>query len=201
MKYLVLFLIVLFAHAAENPHPLFVFVGEKISVEALPQQASVVEYPFKATYRNLQNVYGELPLAAIEFNGADEFYTPPRFAKYDHALIYVYLEDGKYHHVKHLFSPLYLTKDGRWAAPLVWTGYTPPANVSTMPKPVDIEFPPSANRDLSDAQVEHLKYYPEIWVPQFKLDGNTMVPVLGNYVPELLELSKIGVLKDMGWFK
>jgi hypothetical protein len=203
MRYLALLLFALCAHGAETPNPnqLFVFVGEKVAVEPLPQAEGQVEFGFKATYRNLQNVFGDLPLAVIEFGGTDEFYSPPRFAKHEHALIYVYLADGKYHHVKHVFSPLYRLKDGQWAGPYDWEGYTHKANVNTKIKPVDMEFPASANRVLTDAQVEHMKYYPEIYQPFSKIDGNTLVPIMGNRVGELFELQKTGVLKDHGWFQ
>lgn len=201
MKHLALLLLAICAHGAVNPHRLYVFVGEKISIEAPPRTDDKNDYPFKATYRNLQNVLGELPLAVIEFSGTDEFYSPPRFAKYDHALIYVYLDDGKYHQVKHLFSPLYRTPDGQWAGPYDWVGYTHKANVNTKIKPAAMAFPASANRVLTDAQVEHMKYYPEIYVPFSKLEGNTLIPVMGNRVEELVELQKTGILKDKGWFQ
>ncbi len=201
MKSLGVLLFALCAGSLAAQEPLFVFVGEKISVEAVPQTAAAVEFGFKARYRNVENVHGDLPLEVIEFEGADQYYSPPRFAKHEHVLLYVYRKDGKYHHVKHLFSPVYRLADGQWAAPYDWPGYTHKFNVNTPIKPVPMEFPAAANRSLTDVQVEHMKYYPEIYVPFSKIEQNQLIPIMGNSVDQIFELNKNGPLKSLGYFE
>ncbi len=98
MKHLVVLLLTFCALTLAASDPLFVFVGEKISVEAIPPGENAVEFGFKARYRNLENVSGELPLEVIEFEGADEFYSPPRFAKYNLGRAEVQIVVSMYQH-------------------------------------------------------------------------------------------------------
>ncbi|MEO6755271.1 MAG: hypothetical protein ABIP85_26175 [Chthoniobacteraceae bacterium] len=201
MKSLCVLLFALCAVGLAARDPLFVFVGEKISIEAVPPGEDPAEFGFKARYRNVQNVHGDLPLEVIEFEGSDEYYSPPRFAKHAHVLLYVFFKDGQYHHVKHLFAPVYRLANGQWAAPYDWPGYTHKFNVNTPIKPVPMEFPAAANRALTDVEVEHMKYYPEIYVPFSKIEHNQLIPIMGNPVEQIFALNKAGPLKSLGYFE
>lgn len=189
------------AQELEEPN-LFVFVGEKISVEEFEIEVEkgriLMDAAFRARYKVIKQVYNQLPSDTIEFIAFDH-YGEPAFSNYEHVLLYVVKADEGYFHEKYQYSPLYKTKDNSWAAPYDSWDYNHPYNSDTTVNPVPIEWKtaPSfeaTNRDLSDLE----KYFPH---PFYHIDGRTVTAIYGNYLQDLFSLKKSGVLKARGYFK
>ena len=104
---------------------LFVFVGEKISVDEFdPNQNSevkivdsitgdtvikktiVMDSGFNCKYRISQKVFNDLGTDTVKFKAYDHYGRPP-FEKYDYVLLYISKnKDGSYYHQKYQFDPL-----------------------------------------------------------------------------------------------
>ena len=178
----------------------FVFVGEKISVEpVIPIQGELkVDQQFIAKYRVLEKVYGNYDNELIEFNVFDHRGFPP-FAKYEHALIYIVIHNGKYYHAKYMSSPLFETVDGKWAGPYDAHYYSYVNNNDTQIKPEIILFRKPVIFDISHWKPSDVKkFYPK---PYYKIKGKQAVAVYGNYVPELFLLKQHGLLRARGHFQ
>ncbi len=172
---------------------LFVFVGEKISVTKLPRRQYSMDNSFKAKYRILKRVEGNFNGDTIEFAVFDHYGTP-RFSRFTYALLYVRPKSGIYYHEKYLFNDVYKTKSGRWAGAYSIEDYEHDYNKGTKIKPVKIDFVEEVSYDtLEEIDGEKVRrWYP---APYFKSSGNKAIVVYGNYIEELLELKKNGVLK------
>jgi hypothetical protein len=110
---------------------LFVFVGERISVEQFsPKRALEEALPpvktdnlifmdaaFHAKYKVIQNVYNNYGKDTIAFDAFDHF-GMPLFAQYKYVLLFVSLgKNGKFYHEKYQYYNVYPTADNRWASP------------------------------------------------------------------------------------
>ena len=178
----------------------FVFVGEKISVTAVPPKKGEVPFDgqFLAKYRVVEPYRGSYDGTEIELTVYDHYGVPP-FASYQHVLLYVELHDGKYYHAKYQYSPLYKTKDGRWASSYAAYDYGHEYNRQTAIKPEVIDFLKPVEIDVSSYEEGDLKkWFPE---PYFRFVGRKAIAVYGNYVPELFLLKQNGVLKARGDFQ
>lgn len=188
---------------AQKPTHTYVFVGEKIDVHRiiiLPNpNAIMMDEAFEATYRVVHNVYGDYPQDTIRFRVYDHYGTPG-FAKFQRVLLYVSEYDGKLYHEKYQFSPVFKASNGRWAGPYATGDYQHPylEKEPTQVKPEKIPFGPDAFIDITGYAPEIArKQFPE---PYYRLEGNRAIPVLGNYVEDLFQLKKDGVLKARGLF-
>lgn len=162
-------------YGAFDTSRLFVFVGEKISVELLPHRAGSMDDCFKAKYVILEKVYGNFSDDTIEFVAYDHYGTPA-FSEFKTVLLYVSADSGTYYHQKYMYNDVYKTKDGRWAGPYAVDDYEHAYNKHTKIKPVKIEFPE-------------------------KTIGDTAIAIYGNYVEELFALKKTGVLTSRKLFE
>ena len=63
-------------YGANETNRLFVFVGEKISVDALPHEQHSMDNGFKAKYLIIERVFGHFPQDTIEFVAYDHYGTP-----------------------------------------------------------------------------------------------------------------------------
>jgi hypothetical protein len=185
--------------AAENS-TYFVFIGEKISLNPVPPKEGEMPFDarFLAKYRVIEPFRGTFDGTEIEFTVFDHMGLPP-FSKYRHVLLYVERHEGKYYHSKYQFSPLYKTKDGRWAGPYDAYDYGHEYNKDTPIKPVVIDFAKPVVVDiprLDRSEIE--KWFPE---PYYRIEGRKATAVYGNYVPELFLLKQNGVLKARGDFQ
>jgi hypothetical protein len=187
-----------YSHAAENSK-YFVFVGEKISVTAvLPKEGEIpFDEQYLAKYRVLESFRGGYDGKEIEFTAFDH-YGSPGFAKYQHVLMYVELHEGKYFHAKYQYTPLYRTKDGRWAGPYDAYDYGHEYNKGTAIKPEVIDFLVPVVFDIARDAKNPEKSFPK---PYYRIEGRKAIAVYGNYVQELFLLKQNGVLKARGDFQ
>jgi len=181
------------ANENERKNRLFVFIGEKIEVKALPRKSGDFDNGFRARYKVLLPVYGHYAADTIEFNAYDHYGTPP-FSSYKNVMLFVSEEKGKYYHEKYQFFDVYKTKNGRWASPYAEDDYQHAYNNHTTVKPEKIEFAAEVAYPLKikDSQgKEVILSYPR---PYFKTTGDKAVAVYGNYTEDLFRLKKEGVL-------
>jgi hypothetical protein len=177
-------------YGVNDSNRLFVFVGEKISVESLPPKQGSMDNGFKAKYAILKKVYGDFPEATIEFVAYDHYGLPP-FSKFKNVLLYVSADSGMYYHQKYMYNDVYKTKDGRWAGTYAADDYNHPYNKHTKIKPIKINF---AKRVAYPANDEYPK-------PFFKTVRDSTIAIYGNYVEELFALKKTGILTARELFK
>lgn len=180
----------------ENNNNLFVFVGEKISLDRMVREHTFDE-GYTANYKVIQNVYGNYQLDSIKFEAYDH-YGYPRFGHYKYALLFVTKDKQTYCHEKYQFYPLYKTKNGSWASPYSSSDYGHVYNTNTTVKPEIIDFAEEICVDTLGVDTVGLRnWYPS---PYYRVDGNRIIAVYGNYIPELFKLKKEGVLKARGLF-
>jgi hypothetical protein len=188
------------ACADESNSKYFAFVGEKITVEPVVPSPGEVKFDqqFSAKYHVLEKVYGNYDGEVIEFTVFDH-HGFPSFAKYDHALIYIEVHDGKYYHAKYMYSPLFETVDGEWAGPYDDEDYNHENNSGTNIKPEIILFRKPVTFDISQVSPKYVKdFYPK---PYYRIWGSRAIAVYGNYVTELFLLKQHGVLRARGDFQ
>ncbi len=177
---------------------LFVFVGQKISVEELTvahrKDAIIMDEVYKAKYLVIQKVYGSFSSDTIEFVAYDH-YGIPQFSKFENVLLYVSANRGLYYHQKYMYNDVYLTKDGRWAGTYAEQDYGHEYNKNTTIRPVKLEFKqevsyPTIRKPLSSPSI-NIKY-PK---PYFKTIGTKAIAIYGNYIEDLFILKRDGYLK------
>lgn len=183
----------------ENPGfgRMLVFVGEKLDVKELdPEEGIIINNKFLAKYRILERVCGNYSKNTIEFIVYDH-YGKPEFEKYETVMLYVVEDEGKYYHEKYQFDDLYKTNDGRWASPYNANNEYQDS-LGSLIEPVKISFVNQVSFSIAGLKKREIKYrYPE---PYYKITGNKAIAIYGNYVPELLQLKKNGVLRARGLF-
>jgi len=185
----------------ENPDSnstLLVIVGEKISIreEQQPPDSSLsIHYgKFTAHYRILEKVCGDYQQDTISFTAYDH-YGFPSFGNYQHVLLYLNItQEGVFHEI-YLYSPLYKTKDDRWASPYSTIDYKRGA---TTVKPEKIDFVQEVSYSIEGlTRAKTKNWFPE---PYYKIDklGKKAIAVWGNYAPDLFQIQKETVLKARG---
>lgn len=198
---------------------LHVFVGEKIDVKEWPQPTSIehidttivdgdttiskrmsinMDGRFIAKYKILQQVYGTFKSDTIEFLAFDHYGTPA-FSKYKYVLVFVSNYNGKLYHEKYQYFDVYKTKGGRWASSYKVGDYQHDSNKSTSVKPELIDFVKQVSYNTKGRSKEDIEYlFPS---PYFNIVGQKAIAVWGNYVEELFELKRGGILKARGIFE
>lgn len=187
---------------AQRRDSLFVFVGAMLNLEKfeleVPDGVVVMDECFMTTFEIIEAVYGTFTSDTITFEVFDHYGIPP-FAKYNRCLMYVSLrKDGSWCNEKYQYTPVFKTVDNKWAATYQEIDYSNPYNANTPIKPEPIEFPDSiwfGVKGLSAEKEE--EYFPSAY---FNKVGDKHYPIMGNYVQELFELKKSGVLKARGIF-
>ncbi|MFD2717642.1 hypothetical protein ACFST9_02875 [Hymenobacter monticola] len=184
-----------------KPDKFYVFVGEKIEVKEFQVEAKpgtiIMNQGFKAKYKVLKNLYGNFSKDTIEFDAYDH-YGFPGFANYSHVLLYVSEYNGRLYHEKYQFSPVYKTGNNRWAGPYAKIDYEHPYAKSTTLKPEKISFPAEAAVDISKYSPERI---PELFPqPYYTVGNGRAMPLMGNYIEEMFQLKKEGILKARGIF-
>lgn len=180
------------SNVRERNNKLFVFVGEKMEITPLPYTPGDFDAGIIARYRVIQKVYGDYASDEIEFIAYDHYGTFP-FKEFKNVLLFVREHEGRYYHEKYMFNDVYKTRDGRWAGPFDKYDYDHDLNMNTKVKPVKIDFIEEVfyptKYMLGDSLVT--RSFPE---PYYKTFNDKAFVVYGNYVEELFQLKKEGVL-------
>ena len=183
----------------EQKNTLFAFVGEKIDVQPLPVNPGSMDVGFRAKYKILLPVYGSYSGATIEFTAYDH-YGWPAFASFKNALLFVSEYQGKYYHEKYQFFDVYRTKDGRWAGPYKAEDYEHLYNRYTTIKPEIIEFAKPVKYPLHRKGQDSMEYTLSYPGPYYMTKGDSAIAIYGNYIEDLFNLKKSGVLTARGLF-
>lgn len=181
---------------------LYVFVGKKIEVIGFKQKLDSNEIPFdaafKAKYEVIQNLYGHYDKDTIEFEAYDH-YGRPAFSHYDYVLLFVSNYNGKLYHEKYQYFDVYKTKTGQWASSYKTGDYAHPYNKNTPVKPEKIDFADEVSYKLPSRNKEEIeRLFP---TPFYRIDNDRAIAIWGNYIEQLFELKKSGVLKARGFFE
>ncbi|MGC4103772.1 hypothetical protein [Ferruginibacter sp.] len=178
---------------AERKNTLFAFVGEKISLNEILDDSVGMDAKYMAKYKILQRVYGLFPGDTIEFKVFDHYGTPV-FSLYKNVLLFVSAYNGKYYHEKYQFFAVYPTKNHRWAA--TYSKYYDYKKI----KPEKIVFEDSVSLPTRIINLDGDTVYPDYPMQYFNVVGGRAFPLYGNYLEELFEIKKNGVLKWRGLF-
>ena len=188
--------------AQKSSSDLYVFVGEKIDIKEFKPEVKdgliPMDQGFKAKYKVIENVYGNLKLDTVDFVAYDHYGIPP-FSNFKTVLLYVIKVNGKFYHSKYLYSAVYKTKDNKWAGlyfPIDSNSAIQINNIAFLKK---IDFEPVVIMDLSEYKIEYIKkYFPE---PYFKIADTKAEAVYGISVEDIFNLNKSGILRARGYFK
>jgi hypothetical protein len=180
---------------------LYVFVGKKISVKGFKQKLDSNEIPFdgafKAKYEVVQNLYGNYTRDTIEFEAYDH-YGKPAFSHYDYVLLFVSNYNGKLYHEKYQYFDVYKTRNGRWASSYKVGDYGHAYNKNTCVKPERIDFIDEISYKVRTRNKEEIeRIFPS---PYYRIENDKATAIWGNYIEQLFELKKTGVLKARGIF-
>jgi hypothetical protein len=197
---------------------LYVFVGEKIEVKEVSSPSvtdsfdiiienGVIDYrksgiismdsKFLAKYIVRQVLCGNYVSDTIEFLAYDHYGTP-EFSKYQTVLLFVQDYNGRLVHQKYQFADVYKTKNGRWASSYKTDDYRHEFNNSTDVKPEKIDFINKVTYDINGHGKQYIKErFPSAY---YKIKAGRAIAVYGNYIEELFELKKNGILKARGIF-
>lgn len=180
---------------------LYVFVGKKIEVIGFKQKLDTNEIPFdaafKAKYEVIQNLYGNYNKDTIEFEAYDH-YGKPAFSNYDYVLLFVSNYNGKLYHEKYQYFDVYKTTNGRWASGYAVRDYGHSYNKNTTVKPEKIGFVEEVSYKIRSRNKQEIETnFPS---PYYKVENNMAIVVWGNYIEQLFELKKTGILKARGFF-
>lgn len=182
-----------------NPK-LYVFIGEKISVDLAPDvyycNIISLDTEYQVKYKVIENIYGNYPKKTIDFTS----YTHSsvlNFDKYQYVLLYVGEYCGKLEHIKYQYDPLYKTKDGKWASPCNSTTNTIVQSLKVLPEKIEFEKPIEYNYKKENIEKTKEKFTS----PYFEITENKVVVKYGFYPEKLFEIKKLTSLKDFGFFK
>lgn len=175
---------------------LFVFVGEKISVQPGERvnycERFLLDSRYEARYKIIKNIYGDYKGDSISFTVYDH-YGVPAFSQHQYVLLFVSQYCGKLYHEKYQYFDVYPTENGRWASP--GNPYRSDKPDSTKIIPQKIGF----GKLNFDKIIDQRKRGMQFTEPYFKIEGNCVTPVLGAYAEELFEVKKSGTLKARGF--
>ncbi len=188
----------------ENPgqDKLLIFVGEKIDVTEMEQDISEDSFAlpyakFKAKYKIIEKVCGDYSRNTIEFIVYDH-YGRPQFENYKTVLLYVSMYKDTFYHERYLYDALYKTKDGQWASPYSSMSYDLADSTKNRIKPHKMEFLNEVSFDVKGRSRRSLEeFFPS---PYYKVENKKAKALYGNYVAELVQLKKEGVLKARGYY-
>jgi hypothetical protein len=179
---------------------IFVFVGEKISVEQKQQRQPSFDNAYIAKYLIVKKVFGEFLHDTIEFIAYDHYGIPP-FSEFKNVLLFVSADSGFYYHQKYMYNDVYLTKNGKWAGAYAEEDYGHDYNKHTKIKPLIIDFVEPIFYPIkiirSDSEVLTINY-PKKY---YKTIKEKAYPIYGNYVEELFILKRDGYLTAREIFK
>jgi hypothetical protein len=185
----------------ENPGSegkLIVIVGKKIDIKEVENPTFGLSLPyakFIAQYKVLQKICGDYKKDEVTFTVFDH-YGFPAFGNYKHALLFLANYNDTIYHEMYQYFPLYKAKDGRWASSYQFLEYDDETKI----KPEKIEFAEEVSYSTEGlTRTTTQRYYPE---PYYHIDkvNKKAIAVWGNYVPELFQLKKEGVLKHRGLY-
>ena len=180
---------------------LIVFVGKKLDVQPftpeLPPGSISMDYAFRARYRVLDVVCGDVPTPEVEFEAYDHYGTPA-FSQFETVLLFLLRADGRLFHEKYQYSDVYETADGSWAGCGDPYKLEPDMHRGAIrPRPVTFKrLVTFSIRELSEQDIR--KWYP---ADLFQRQDSVVVCRAGASLSDLFAVKRAGVLKARGLFR
>ncbi|HEX8377167.1 MAG TPA: hypothetical protein VF602_05070 [Pedobacter sp.] len=167
------------------PSRSFVFIGERIKVqyEKEPYYCDYyisMDNLYKAEYKILQQVQGNVPKDTLTFTVFDHYGTPG-FSLYQNVLLYVSEYCGKLYHKKYYYFALFKTANGRWAIPRDPYNFIQLKRKDLRIQP--IQFADSVWFDINEQRPKFR--YEQYSAPYFKIEGEKAIPIMGTYLEDL----------------
>jgi hypothetical protein len=180
---------------------LVVFVGKKLDVQPftpeLPTGSVPMDYAFRARYRVLEVLCGDVPTPEVEFEAYDHYGTPA-FSRFETVLLFLSHADGRLFHEKYQYSDVYETSNGSWAGCGDPYKLEPEMHRGAIrAKPVTFKHPVTFSiRGLTEEQIR--KWYPQDF---FQRQDSVVVCRAGAPLSDLFAVKRAGVLKARGLFR
>jgi hypothetical protein len=198
---------------SQNKDSLYVFVGERISVNQFIPGDTIIsrnkdssvtkriymDEAFKAKYKVLKNVFHQLNQDTVEFEAYDHYGKPP-FANYKYVLLFITKSNGKLYHEKYMYFEVYKTSDGKWASacdPDCTRFNEDYEKVKSIA--MDIQFEKSVDFKLAKISSQNVELYYN--APNFRIERDKAIPIKGVYAEDLFEIAAEHILKNRGYFK
>ena len=176
------------------PSKFYVFVGQKLKVipEQEPYYCNVFTLDSKvnAEYKILQQVQGQFPKDTIVFASFNHNHSIT-FSNYENVLIFVGEYCGELYHEKYQYFDLYKTADGKWASPGDPYKYDEYHRKNL--KAQNIQFADTVCFDISELGEAAIKQ--KFPFPFYKIEKQKAIPIMGNYIDELIAVKNEGVFK------
>lgn len=176
------------------PAKLYVFVGEKIRLNSVPNSCiGSWDGEYAGEYRIIQNLHDSFPGDTIRFTG----FTHGRLSlgQFQHVLLFVGEYCGKLYHEKYQFCDVYKTTSGRWASPGDPYRYDKVLQTKNL-KAEPMTFIDSLSFDARTYGLGRGDIKDKFPEPYFRVEGNKVTPLMGTYVEDLIRLKKEGTLKS-----
>jgi hypothetical protein len=181
----------------EKPTKLYVFVGKKIKTWDSPFSNCNNSFNDRtlAKYEVVKNIYGDFNKKTIQFTSYSHEITIPSysFEDYEYCLLYVLKYKGEFIQIKYLYDDVYLTKEGRWATPLIPKGSLNSISPDQF-KPDKIDFLTPFELHYDEKFKKRLKMY--FFESYIKIVGSKIEVTHGYYIEDLFEIRKAGRLKE-----
>ncbi len=188
----------------------FVFVGELMSIEKLPDPCAqkrnetgeldciTMDALYRARYRVEQPVAGNYPGAEITFGIADHYGFPP-YAYFRHALLFVGLhEEGPWLH-KYQAIAMHRTADGQWAScgGVEYRRDNDPVSPVIRPLVFEADITP-AGQTTDPGWVQLVSRWKESAEQDYVVEGGTIRCNRGVLLPDAYDIVRNGVMKARG---
>lgn len=178
----------------EKPTKLYVFVGKKIKTWTSPSGYCNDSFNDRklANYEVVKNIYGNFKKKTIQFTSYSHVVMLVDFDDFEYCLLYILEYKGEFIQVKYFFDGVFMTKDGRWATPVMKKfSSLNPINTNEF-KPTKIDF-------LAPFELENNKEFKNIrdyyFYNKYSIKTNSTVEVThGYYVEDLFKNTKTGIL-------
>lgn len=184
---------------------LLILIGEKIEIKKLPDNkedcTSTHCYDkFAGQYKVIKKICGNYNKNEITFL-IDGYYDKPYFADYKNCLFYLSRKRNSkdtFALLTYQFDDVYRTKDGEWASPFSSRNYREYDSTKGNIKPRRIEYVEDVTYNVKGFSRNKLnRHFPSSY---FTINNKTAIAQYGNYVEELVQMKKEGLLKSWGYF-
>lgn len=184
---------------------LLILIGEKIEIKKLPDNkedcTSTHCYDkFAGRYKVIKKICGNYNKNEITFL-IDRYYDKPEFADYKNCLFYLSRKRNSkdtFTLLYNQFDDVYRTKDGEWASPFSNKNYMDYDSTKGNIKPRRIDYAENVTYNVKGFSRNRLnRHFPS---PYFTINNKVATAQYGNYIEELVQMKKEGLLKLWGYF-
>lgn len=177
----------------ENPTKLYVFVGKKIKTWDSPSSHCNDSFYDRTIgeYEIVKDIYGNYNKKNIQFTSYTHEFMVIDFYNFEYCLLYILEFKGEFIKVRHLFDGVFMTKEGRWATPLMNTASLGSLNPNEFaPTKIDFLAPFELENNMEFKNIRTNYFYDEYSIKK----DSTVEVTHGYYIEDLFEIRKVGRL-------